>query len=269
MSKKTNIKPKEQQESPIETDMKRYGYLLPTNDEELAEFEKIYGDTPVAFPEHLKNPDFLFKEKQAPKKKGKVIALKQESSKKGKRNTYFQNVVLAAEIANELHNEPTFGHKKFVKVKFLCEEICNMELGSNYGKYAAGPLDPKSMYSIDAEFKKKKWFKVLKRDSFGYSYEPGENLEEYKQYYSRYYTNQAHGIKRIIDLFRKQKSDFCEKVATLFAVWKENIEKNISTDESALFKGFYAWDESKKKFTESELSNAIKWMKENEIVPSN
>jgi hypothetical protein len=267
MTKKINIKSKERQESPLEADLKRYGYLLPTNDEELVEFNKIYGDTPIPFPEHLKNPDFLFKKKQTPKKKGKVIVLHQGPKRKASSAEYFKNIVLAAEIANELHSEPTFGHKKFVKVKFLCEEICNMELASNYGKYAAGPLDPKSMYSIDAEFKKQKWFNVVKRDPFGYKYEPLQNVEKYKEYYSRYYSNQASGIKRIIDLFRKEKSDFCEKVATLFAVWKENIQKNESTDETSLFKGFYAWDESKARFTESELSKALKWMRENEIIP--
>lgn len=266
MLKKIVVKPKKKKkESALETDMKRFGYLLPTNDEELEEFEKIYGSTPIALPEHLKSPDFLFRKKDG--KKAKVIALKENFKKEKKRTKYFKNVVLAAEIASELHREPTFGHKKFVKVKYLCEEICNMQLDSNYGKYAAGPLDPKSMYSIDAEFKKQKWFKAEKRDSYGYKYTPLENVDKYKQYYSRYYTNHINSIKKIIDLFRKEKSDFCEKVATLFFVWKENLSKNSRTDESTLFKGFYAWDESKKRFSESELSNAIKWMKENDIVP--
>lgn len=267
MIKKVKTKSKEQQESPLEADMKRYGYLLPTNDEELAEFKRMYGDTPVALPEHLKNPAFLFKKKQEPKKKGKVIALKQGPKKKAGRAEYFKNVVLAAEIVNELHSEPTFGHKKFAKIKFLCEEICNMELASNYGKYAAGPLDPKSMYSIDGEFKKKQWFKVLKRDPFGYKYEPAENLDEYKKYYTRYFSNQSDGIKKIIDLFRTAKSNFCEIVATLFAVWQENLQKNEPIDDPSLFKGFYAWDESKANFKESELVEALAWMRENDIVP--
>lgn len=264
MHKKFVIKSKEK-ESALEVDMKRFGYLLPTNADELEEFEKIYGSTPIAFPEHLKNPDFLFKKVEA--KNGKVIALKQESKKKDYRTNYFKNVVLAAEIANNLHHEPTFGHKKFVKIKYLCEEICNMKLDSNYGKYAAGPLDPKAMYSIDSEFKNQKWFKVERRASYGYKYIPLEKVDNYKQYYSRYYADHLNGIKRVIELFRKEKSDFCEKVATLFFIWKENLEKKSPTDEATLFKGFYAWDESKKRFTESELSNAIKWMKKNDTVP--
>ena len=43
----------------LQADMRRFGYLLPTNDEELEEFEKIFGKTQVMFPEHLKRPAFL------------------------------------------------------------------------------------------------------------------------------------------------------------------------------------------------------------------
>ena len=49
------------EKSALENDLKQFGYLLPTNDEELEEFQKIYGTTQVMFPEHLKNTDFLFK----------------------------------------------------------------------------------------------------------------------------------------------------------------------------------------------------------------
>jgi hypothetical protein len=267
MRKKNNTTQKEKQESLLEEDMKRHGYLLPTNEDELAEFEKMYGNTPVTFPEHLKEPDFLFKKKEA--RKGKVIALKPTTEKTKSQNDYFKKVVLAAEIACQLHEEPTFGHIKFVKIFFVCKEVCEMKLNTSFAKHAAGPLDPKLMYSIDKEFEKQKWFKKVKRESYGFKYVPLENMENYKTYYSRYYANQKESIDRIISLFRKEKSDFCEKVATLFAVWKENFLKNNPTDEPTLFKAFYAWDKSKARFTESELVKAMKWMEENEIVPAN
>jgi hypothetical protein len=142
-----------------------------------------------------------------------------------------------------------------------------MKLNTSFAKHAAGPLDPKLMYSIDKEFERQKWFKKVKRENYGFKYEPLEKMESYKTYYSRYYSNQKESIDRIIELFRKANSDFCEKVATLFAVWKENILKNDPTDEPSLFRGFYAWDEKKARFKESELVKALAWMRENDIVP--
>ncbi len=241
---KKDLTPTEQNN--LHSDLRRFGYLLPTNDEEVEEFEKIYGKTQVIFPEHLKKPKFLREENKlkveptvAAKGQSKSDkAVKKTTKLKGK-NDYFKKLVLAAHVAKELHTEPTFGHVKFVKVYLLCDKVCHMNLNSSYGRYAAGPLDPKQMYSIDAEFKKKKWFTVTKT---------------------------KHGY---IDLFRKESSDFCEIVATIFFVWMDFLTKHKLVNNASLINDFYAWDESKKRFTEEELENAIKWMSEKGITPLN
>jgi|JI102314DRNA_FD_contig_71_2265952_length_2266_multi_2_in_0_out_0_3 hypothetical protein len=257
----------------LQADMRRFGYMLPTNDDELEEFNKIYGKTQVMFPEHLKRPPFLNDNKTvkpAPVQKAAPVKAKAvgKSSKTPAqlKNDYFKRLVLAAEIAYQLHEEPTFGHVKFVKVFLLCDHVCNMKLNSVYGKYAAGPLDPKQMYSIDAEFKKRKWFSVTKTD-YGYRYHPAEKLDEYRTYYERYFRYSSDGIARILDLFRKHKSDFCEIVATIFYLWKEYLEKRKLVNDASLIKDFYAWDEKKKRFSEKDILNAIAWMNENEITP--
>jgi len=259
----------------LKNDLKHFGYLLPTNDEELEEFEKIYGTTQAMFPEHLKDSNFLHKKKEA--KSTKLTSIQNKSVEKKTvankapvktlpKNSYFRRLVLAAEIASQLHEEPTFGHVKFVKIQYLCEEVCNMQLKSNYTKFAAGPLDYKSMYSIDAEFKKRKWFDVIKTN-YGFRYEPLENLSAYKKYYLNYFSNFASQINTIIDLLKREKTDFCEAVATLFAVWKENLKNKNRITETLLIKDFYAWSEAKKRFKEKYLSETINWMKENNIFP--
>jgi hypothetical protein len=268
----------DKEKNALKEDLKHFGYLLPTNDEELEEFEKIYGTTQAMFPEHLKQPDFLFKNKT---KSGKLISVQDEKSSKKTskkviskkapikalpKNSYFRRLVLAAEIASQLHEEPTFGHIKFVKIQYLCEEVCNMQLKSHYEKFAAGPLDYKSMYSIDAEFKKRKWFNVFKTN-YGFKYEPLQNLDAYKKYYSNYYSNVSTQINNIIDLLKKEKSDFCEAVATLFAVWKENLSNKNRITESLLIKNFYEWSEAKKRFKKEYIVDAITWMKKHDIVP--
>lgn len=77
-----------------------------------------------------------------------------------KKQIYFRRVVLAAEIASKLHDQPTFGHVKFQKLVYLCEQVSSMNLHSSYSKQAAGPYDRKFMHSIDKEFNKQKWFDV-------------------------------------------------------------------------------------------------------------
>ncbi len=265
------------EKSNLQADMRRSGYLLPTNDDELEEFNKIFGKTQVMFPDHLKRPSFLENNKQVGEKIAKVTSAEKTDLVKKKdavqdptvktKNDYFKKLVLAAEIAYQLHDEPTFGHVKFVKVYLLCDHVCHMKLSSVYGKYAAGPFDPKQMYSFDAEFKKRKWFSVVKT-KYGFRYHPDEKLYEYRTYYSRYFNNSINDIARILDLFRKQKSDFCEIVATIFFLWKEYLENHKLVNEASLIKDFYAWDEKKKRFTEGEVLNAMEWMNENEIIPT-
>lgn len=242
------------------------GFLLPTSEEEIEKYEKIFGNTDVILPKEIDNPDFIFKQKSESdsliKKPGRIV------SNDLRKNDHFKKLVLSAEIVSQLYSEPTFGRVKFVKISYLCEEVCNMKLSTNYGKYAAGPLDPKHIHSVDAEFKKRKWFMILERPGGkGYKYEPDINIEEYKKYYPRYFKNQDDLICKIIDRFRKKTTGFCEIVATLFFVWKKALSQDVVVDNELLISHFYNWGEQKKKFNESELREAIEWMNNEEIVP--
>jgi type I restriction enzyme S subunit len=261
----------------LQSDLRRFGYLLPTNEEEVEEFDKIFGKTQVMFPDRLKEPRFLSNPPQeqttkrskvlvAGEKQSKVSA--KASGKPTKKGDYFKRLVLAAHIANELHEESTFGHIKFVKVYMLCDKVCRMNLSTSYGKFAAGPLDPKQMYMFDAAFKKNKWFKITTTSYGAYKYTPDADPKEYEVWFERYYRTQLDGIARIVELFRKETSDFCEIVATLFFVWMEFLEQNKLVNEKSLIKSFYEWDERKARFAEKDLQQAIGWMNDNGIVPA-
>lgn len=261
----------------LKDDLKHFGYLLPTNEDEEEEFDKIYGSTQVLIPEKFKTPDFLFEDesekKMSPVRPGTKKVNKENKVKSGTvqpitKNTYFKRLVLSAEIASQLHQEPTFGHIKFVKIQFLCEQIPHMDINTNYGQYAAGPLDPKNIHSVDAEFKKRKWFTVTKKE-YGYKYAPAQKLDEYKVYYERYFSDQIENINRIIDLLRKKDSKFCEMVATLFAVWQKRLRNSIPSSFTVddLYTDFYGWSDAKAKFSTKQLNTVYSWMKENSVVP--
>ena len=242
----------------LSDDLKFFGYLLPTNDDELDEFEKIYGSTQTILPEKFNDLKFLSKD-----------LIDEESAVKNLENDFFKKMVLAAEIVNQLYNEPTFGHIKFMKVLYLSEEVCKMQLSTCYGKYAAGPFDPKYLHTVDSFLEKRKWFKKEKREQYGIKYVPLENCEDYKSYYNNYYFNEQESINHLIILLRKQKTDFCEIVATLFYVWDECLNKNIQVNDTLLIENFYKWAESKKRFQKQVLLNSLQWMRDNRIVPVN
>lgn len=258
--------------------LKKYGFLFPETEKELDEFDKTFGNTEIDLPDNLVDgKQFLERLKKSgkieptpideiPNKRrvasGKVVSLEPPKAK----NDYFKKLVLAAEIANKLHDEPTFGHVKFVKMLYLCQEVCNMTLSTNYGKYAAGPLDPKLLHSIDAEFKKRKWFKVVRGDK-GIKYSLDEKNSEYQQYYPNYFRNELVQIDQVISLFKQKRTDFCEIVATLFYAWKEAYLQGLAISDALLAERFYAWNISKAKYPIESLTSAIKWMRENDIVP--
>lgn len=283
MAKKPNINTtsreclSDQEKKALKEDLKRFGYLLPESEEELEAFQNIFGTTKIMLPSHLKNPDFLSGKKETPINKLKPIKDNSTTDNDKKKvtnapvkkitaNAFFKKLVLAAEITTQLHKEYTFGHIKFVKLQYLCDQVSNIDLESNYKKFAAGPFDPRLIRSIDAQFIKRKWFSVTKTE-YGYKYVPDINAEEYKKYYSRYFSDVQDKINYIIDLFRQEKSDFCEVVATLFAVWKEHLDKNKPTTDLALSRSFYAWSPEKKRFKNSKVIEAINWMKDKNLTP--
>ncbi len=185
---------------------------------------------------------------------------------------YFKRAVLAAEIANQLHAENTFGHVKFQKMVFLCEKVSHLDFNSNYLKKAAGPFDNKFMHTIDREFEKQKWFTVEKINERGflkYKYTPHTHLENYKQYFNSYYGEITAEIQFIIDIFRKQNTRFVELVATIFACMLELLEKDETLTFDTIKPLFYDWADEKKKFNQSEVKSAINWMYSNNLYPSN
>ena len=54
------------QEKMIEKTLRTGGFVLPSSDDEIKEFERIYGTTDVILPEELQEPNFLY---SIPKKK--------------------------------------------------------------------------------------------------------------------------------------------------------------------------------------------------------
>lgn len=198
-----------------------------------------------------------------------ILANHEAGLKKKNRSVYFKRVVLAAEIANQLHAERTFGRIKFQKLVYLCEHAVEMDLQHRYSKLAAGPFDNKFMHTIEADFRKRKWFNIEKVKANGVTrsvYKPLEEVEKYKPYYTSYFQNQSNSISKIIDLFRTASTEHSEIAATLFYCKVELSNKDQSFALEDLLDRFYDWAIEKHRFDREKVISVWRWMIDHNMV---
>lgn len=183
-------------------------------------------------------------------------------------NVHFRRSVLAAEIAERLYEEPTFGHVKMEKMLFLTERLCHIDIGSHYHRDAAGPYDNRALRSIDSQLKKQKWFDV-KRTEKGNRYVPMQNSGKHKTYFDKYFSAVLPTFDKIIDTFKTQNTERCEIVATLYSAWEDLLHSNKPfTDADIVNEVLNNWHESKKRISKGRWLSAIQWMRENGFVPN-
>ena len=183
-------------------------------------------------------------------------------------NVHFRRSVLAAEIADRLCEEPTFGHVKMEKMLFLSERLCHIDIGSHYHRDAAGPYDNRALRSIDSQLKKQKWFEVQRTEK-GNRYVPMQNRGKHKTYFDKYYSEVLPTFNKIINTFRTQRTEQCEIVATLYSAWEDLLHSNKPfTDADIANEVLNNWHDSKKRISQERWQNAIRWMRENGFAPN-
>ncbi len=182
-------------------------------------------------------------------------------------NVYFRRSVLAAEIADRLCEERTFGHVKMEKLIFLTEHLCHIDIDSHYHRDAAGPYDNRALRSIDSQMKKQKWFEAKKEDK-GYRYIPMQNRGGHKKYFEKYYADSMPMFEKIIDTFRSSTTEQCEIVATLYSAWDDLLQSHKSfTDDDILNEVLNNWHESKKRISRNRWQTELDWMRANGFMP--
>lgn len=183
-------------------------------------------------------------------------------------NVHFRRSVLAAEIAERLYEEPTFGHVKMEKILFLTERLCHIDIGSHYHRDAAGPYDNRALRSIDSQLKKQKWFEVRHTDK-GNRYIPLQNRGKHKEYFNKYYSDVLPTFDKIISTFKTSKTEQCEIVATLYSAWEDLLNSNKPfADADIVNEVLNNWHESKKRISQDRWLSAIQWMRENGFTPN-
>jgi type I restriction enzyme S subunit len=194
--------------------------------------------------------------------------IQQESNAGGKKaNVHFIRSVLAAEVIDRLHDEPTFGHVKCEKVIYLADRLCKVDTGSHYHRDAAGPYDNRALRSIDSQLKKQQWFDAQKVDG-RYRYLPMAKRGEHKQYFDRYFGKAQSVFDQIIDTFRSMRTEQCEIVATLFEAWHDLLERQQPvSDDAIVHEVLNNWHDSKRRIDEDRWRKALDWMRKKGFVP--
>lgn len=183
-------------------------------------------------------------------------------------NVHFKRSVLAAEIANRLCEEPTFGHVKMEKLIFLTEHLCHIDTGSHYHRDAAGPYDNTALRSIDKQMKQHQWFALTKKDK-GYRYQPMDKRGDHKKYFDKYYASVLPMFDKVIETFKTSSTEQCEIVATLYSAWNDLLHRSQPfTDDDILNEVLNHWHDSKKRISSSRWQKALDWMRKNEFVPT-
>lgn len=229
------------------------GLIFPQNSYQLQNFKVMYADYPFQANEAAVNPERIIR---------KVEFENQEVSQ----IDYHKRAVLAAEIVYQLQEDSHMGHLKLEKVLYLCLNAGRISFYANFLKQAMGPYDPKLIRSLDKHFEQKKWFRY-NRESFP-KYIPLEKVGEHRVWFDRYFDKDRENINTLIETFRVFTGNQIELVATIFDSWKDIVEDKIPFSVELITKKVYSWSEYKVKFTVQQISNAVGWMQDKGMYPT-
>ncbi len=202
--------------------------------------------------------------------------IKTNKTRTDKSEAFLKKVMLGCHLVYRFHQEREFGHIKFMKLLYLCEQVGEMNLMTNYQKAAAGPFDKKTLASIEKYIQTSGWFKINKEPYTGSNgkvyertfYSLTGKSTDYQKYYYNYFESEKDKIEKLIQLFKGANSRKCEIVATTYYTYNELLKKNVLINENSLIKGFFEFHPQKgKNFKEFDVKEQLPWMKNNGVYP--
>ena len=175
----------------------------------------------------------------------------------------FAKQVLGGKIVSLFKDDNNFTHIKFQKLQYLAEQIAEENLLWNYYRQAAGPHDNKFKYSVIAKLNENKWF-----EERNYMFYPLQKANDVDRYYKNYFGNKSDRLNELFLLLKNATEKFCEAIATIYAVWNNQIILQLPYNKSEIKKAFFEWSNRKEIiFTEDEFEKALEWMKKHNIKP--
>ncbi len=180
----------------------------------------------------------------------------------------FKRAVFAAEIVSQLYEDLTFGSVKHEKVVHVGEYHAGVfnDIDRHHSQQLLGPYDPKARRSVEGNFKRQKWFDVV-REGQRVKYRPLEKFGGHKKYFEAYFGDKADLIQSVIDVMRPLNTERSEMVATLYAVWNDLLLEDKKPTDEEIVDAALAWSERKKEIERDRWLAALDWMRKKGLVP--
>lgn len=179
-----------------------------------------------------------------------------------------KRTILAGYILNQCHTED-FGRVKFMKLLYLVEHICYLDLNSQYIKKAAGPYDENLIKEIEQKLSQMQFYQIQqnKKDNKRVYYTRLGCADELDSLFATHFVNEKEAADKLLTKFKSSTWDQCEIIATLYAVWNNRIIQNELINDALLKQDFLDWDKNKVKYKDR-LDAALDWMRKNDIMPN-
>lgn len=181
--------------------------------------------------------------------------------------------LLAAEIIERSARQATFGRVKLQKIAYLAEAHVGVsELGGNYLREAAGPLDREMVRDMEREAGRLAGIRADQPEGAGtaVSYRVGDQRGTHRVELTTFLgADRSAKLDKLIDDIATIDTKGAEAVATLYAVWNDAlIEGDTPTDSENVLAVLTEWHPEKKgKFRMDELHTWLGWMRRHGLVP--
>lgn len=180
---------------------------------------------------------------------------------------FFKRAAIASYAVDRLHAKETFGRIQLEKLLYLCEAHIGLDLEGEYGRRAAGPLDP-DIYKVESLARKHDWFEPRQRHGFGIEYRTGDKIADRCGAARTLLGKKVGEMDRLLTWFEKMTTEQAEVFATVFAAWNDFLlDRMQPTDEQIIEQVREHWHESKERFTPQRLRTCIAWMRQNRFIP--
>lgn len=177
---------------------------------------------------------------------------------------------LAGYIVANLKNDKNFGRVKFAKTLYLTQHLCEIDLGLDWKRQAAGPYNEKDLKLVEstlksdlgivADTKMVEGKKYIKYKVDG-NIQTNELIEEFD-------TSKKRKIKDWVQWFKPFSTEKMELIATVFAAWNDMLLKGESVTMRKIIEEVREnWAPSKIKFSEQRIRQEVEFMKQNDLVP--
>jgi type I restriction enzyme S subunit len=159
-----------------------------------------------------------------------------------------------------------FGTVKAEKILHMVEAIGGIDLGRQPLRQAAGPDDAKHRHATWDWARSQHFFRFNKRSGGGHDF---EKLSSYSGMIEDARTAIAGtAVEKAIELLVDMDRDFAELIATTYSAWNNLIiDQCATTDDEIVLAARDNWHRDKLRFDPSRFHDAIRFIRNNSIVP--